>query len=85
MRGLVGQIVGRVGTDIVSGRIKPGQALPREAAWADELGVSRTVLREATKVLISKRLVESRPQGGDESPSRGGLEHTRSGRSELAT
>jgi GntR family transcriptional regulator, galactonate operon transcriptional repressor len=64
MRGLVGQIVGRVGTDIVSGRIKPGQALLREDAWADELGVSRTVLREATKVLISKRLVESRPKAG---------------------
>jgi DNA-binding FadR family transcriptional regulator len=44
--------------------MKPGQALPREDAWADELGVSRTVLREATKVLISKRLVESRPKAG---------------------
>jgi DNA-binding FadR family transcriptional regulator len=64
MRGLVGQVVKRVGTDIISGRMKPDQALPREAEWAEELGVSRTVLREATKVLISKGLVRSRPRAG---------------------
>ena len=64
MRGLVGQVVHSVGTDIMSGRMKPGQTLPREAEWAEALGVSRTVLREATKVLISKGLVESRPKAG---------------------
>jgi DNA-binding FadR family transcriptional regulator len=64
MRGLVGQVVRRVGTDIISGRMKPGQPLPREAEWAEELGVSRTVLREAVKVLISKGLVTSRPRTG---------------------
>ena len=64
MRGLVGQVVQSVGTDIMSGRMQPGQPLPREAEWAKALGVSRTVLREATKVLISKRLVESRPRAG---------------------
>src|ERR1700741_5472770 len=64
MRGLVGQVVKRVGTDIISGRMKPDQPLPREAEWAEELGVSRTVLREATKVLISKGLVRSRPRAG---------------------
>ena len=64
MRGLVGQVVQSVGTDIMSGRMQPGQPLPREAEWANSLGVSRTVLREATKVLISKRLVESRPRAG---------------------
>lgn len=64
MRGLVGSVVERVGTDIVAGRIRPGQVLPREAEWAEALGVSRTVLREATKVLTSKHLVESRPRAG---------------------
>jgi GntR family transcriptional regulator, galactonate operon transcriptional repressor len=64
MRGLVGQIVKRVGTEIISGRMKPAQPLPREAEWAEELGVSRTVLREAVKVLISKGLVTSRPRIG---------------------
>lgn len=64
MRGLVGQVVRDVGRDIVSGRLSPGQPLPKEADWAEKLGVSRTVLREATKVLISKGLVESRPRLG---------------------
>ncbi len=64
MRGLVGQVVRGVGIDIISGRMKPDQPLPREAEWAEELGVSRTVLREATKVLISKGLVHSRPRAG---------------------
>lgn len=64
MRGLLGQVVLSVGKDIVSGRLKPEQALPREAEWATAFGVSRTVIREATKVLISKRLVESRPRAG---------------------
>ena len=64
MRGLVGQVVRNVGTDIVSGRLKADQPLPREAEWAEALGVSRTVLREATKVLISKGLVLSRPRAG---------------------
>ena len=49
-------------------RIRADEARPAVAAgedeWAEELGVSRTVLREATKVLISKRLVESRPRAG---------------------
>jgi DNA-binding FadR family transcriptional regulator len=44
--------------------MQPDQALPREAEWAEALGVSRTVLREATKVLISKGLIQSRPRVG---------------------
>src|ERR1044072_8741038 len=64
VRARVGKVVRRVGTDIISGRMKPGQPLPREAEWAEELGVSRTVLREAVKVLISKGLVTSRPRTG---------------------
>ena len=64
MTGLVGQVVRSVGTDIVSGRLAANQPLPKEADWAENLGVSRTVLREATKVLISKGLVKSRPRLG---------------------
>jgi len=63
-RNLLGQIVHAIGRDIVSGRLLPGQALPNEANWGFQLGVSRTVLREATKILISKGLVESRPRTG---------------------
>ena len=84
MRGLVGQVVRNVGADIVSGRLKPGQPLPREADWAEELGVSRTVLREATKVLISKGLVESRPRLGTKVRDAQALELARPRRSALA-
>ncbi len=64
MRGLVGEVVQKVGLDIVSGRLKADQPLPKEAEWAAQFGVSRTVLREATKVLISKGLVRTRPRTG---------------------
>jgi DNA-binding FadR family transcriptional regulator len=63
-RNLLGRVVHAVGMEIVSGELSPGQALPRESDWGEQLGVSRTVLREATKVLISKGLVESRPRTG---------------------
>ena len=63
-RGLLGRVVHAVGLRIISGELPPGTAMPAEAEWGAQLGVSRTVLREATKVLISKGLVESRPKTG---------------------
>ena len=63
-RGLLGQIVHAIGLRIVGGELAPGKALPNEATWCEQLGVSRTVLREATKVLNSKGLLESRPKTG---------------------
>jgi DNA-binding FadR family transcriptional regulator len=63
-RGLLGHVVRAVGHDIVAGRLSPGQTLPNEADWGEQLAVSRTVLREATKILIAKGLVESRPRTG---------------------
>lgn len=63
-RGLLGTIVHTVGLRIIGGELPPGTAMPAEAEWCVQLGVSRTVLREATKVLISKGLVESRPKTG---------------------
>jgi GntR family transcriptional regulator, galactonate operon transcriptional repressor len=47
----------------VGGELKPGDLLP-EAEFIAELGVSRTVLREAIKVLGAKGLVEARPRVG---------------------
>ena len=46
------------------GRWRPGDALPPEAELALQLEVSRTVVREAIKVLASKGLVEPRPKTG---------------------
>src|SRR5919205_2493941 len=63
-RSLPGRLVHEIGMRIVSGTLAPGTVLPNESEWGAQLGVSRTVLREATKLLISKGLVESRPKTG---------------------
>lgn len=42
----------------------PGARLPDETTLSEQLGVSRTVVREAIKVLASKGLVEARPRVG---------------------
>ena len=49
-----------LGLRIVSGKVKPGDVLPREETLAESLQVSRTALREALKVLSAKGLIESR-------------------------
>ena len=58
--GLHGQIVHAIGRQILSGKIRPGDLLPPQAG----LPASRTVVREAIKVLAAKGLVESRPRTG---------------------
>jgi len=62
-RGAHGETVYEIGRRIVGGGLEPGDLLP-EAQFIAELGVSRTVLREAIKVLTAKGLVESRPRTG---------------------
>src|SRR5256885_11128886 len=57
---LHGRIVHAIGRRIVTGNLQPGALLPAEP----ELGASRTVQREAIKVLAAKGLVESRPKTG---------------------
>jgi DNA-binding FadR family transcriptional regulator len=63
-RGLHGAVVHDIGVRIVRGDLLPGDLLPNEDELSGELAVSRTVLREAVKVLAAKRLVESRPKTG---------------------
>lgn len=62
-RGIHGETVHNIGRRIVGGKLKPGDPLP-EAELIAELDVSRTVLREALKVLTAKGLVESKPRTG---------------------
>lgn len=50
--------------DILGGRYAPGEMLPRETDMGGQYGVSRTVIREALKVLAAKGLVSSRPRIG---------------------
>lgn len=57
-------VLGRLARDILSGRYPPGSALPREPDLGTEYGVSRTVIREALKVLAAKGLVNIRPRVG---------------------
>jgi DNA-binding FadR family transcriptional regulator len=57
-------IVRELGQRIVSGKIAPNERLPSEAELGEQYGVSRSVLREATRVLTAKGLVSSRQRAG---------------------
>jgi DNA-binding FadR family transcriptional regulator len=61
---LHGQVTHELGRRIVGGLYPPGSRLPNEEDLCLELGVSRSALREATKALAAKRLIESRPRIG---------------------
>ena len=63
-RGLHRVVVHHLGLRIVRGELGAGATLPTEADLSTELGVSRTVIREAIKVLAAKGLVETRPKTG---------------------
>jgi len=58
--GVVEQLV----SDIVMGKYPTGSALPPENILCDQFEVSRTVIREATKALIEKGLVDSQQGRG---------------------
>lgn len=58
------QIVRDLGMRIVAGEFPPGSRLPGEAALCAGYQVSRSVLREATRVLVAKGLVVSRQRAG---------------------
>jgi GntR family transcriptional repressor for pyruvate dehydrogenase complex len=46
--------------EILDGRLEPGSQLPSESKLAERFGVSRVVVREATRGLEARRLVEIR-------------------------
>lgn len=58
------QIADYIGLQILGGKLLPGEILPNEMALATSLGVSRTAIREAIKVLTSKGLIEVRRKTG---------------------
>lgn len=62
-RGLFGDVVNRLGEDIVTGRIPEGEILYVEQVCR-ELGISRSVVREGFRILAAMGLIESRPQRG---------------------
>jgi DNA-binding FadR family transcriptional regulator len=63
-RYLTGEVVERIGGQIVRGDVAPGGSLPIEAELAKQHNTSRTVIREAVKMLTAKGLVGSRPRRG---------------------
>ena len=59
-----GSIAHDLGVAILAGRYPPGTVLSGEIEFAEQLHVSRSVYREAVRMLIAKGLVESRPKAG---------------------
>jgi DNA-binding FadR family transcriptional regulator len=59
-----GNTVDFLGEAIVAGRYAIGASLPPEPVLCEELGVSRTVVREAVKSLVAKGLIQTGPKVG---------------------
>jgi len=58
--GLVARVVQVIEDQIVDGRLALGTRLPPEREFAESLGVSRPVVREAVRALATKGLLETR-------------------------
>ena len=61
---LAEQVMMRLSADIRGGRLAPGARLPTEQALTTELGVSRTVVREAVAALRADGLIVTRRGSG---------------------
>ena len=62
--GLVHRVVAEIERLITTGQLAPGMKLPPEREFAETLGVSRTVVREAMHTLTAKGLLASRHGSG---------------------
>lgn len=57
------EVVGAIRDAIIQGKFKPGEKIP-EQELAEQLGVSRTPVREAIRILEQQGLVATRPKNG---------------------
>jgi DNA-binding FadR family transcriptional regulator len=64
MKNVHGSTLDHLGAAIVAGRYAAGCAMPPEPKLCEELGVSRTVVRESVKSLVAKGLVSTGPKVG---------------------
>ncbi|WP_299665758.1 FCD domain-containing protein [uncultured Ruegeria sp.] len=56
------QVVREIENRVHSGHLADGEPLPPERNLMEEFGISRTVVREAVRVLSSRGLIEARPR-----------------------
>src|SRR5204863_3738765 len=61
---LTDEAIDKIKEMIISGRVRPGSKLPREADLAAELGLSRNSLREAVKALSLINVLDVRQGDG---------------------
>lgn len=61
---LTQSLVQKLGSSIVRGDLPAGKSLPIEAELGRKFGASRTVMREAVKILSTKGLIGQRPRVG---------------------
>jgi DNA-binding FadR family transcriptional regulator len=61
---LTDEAIDKIKQMILSGRVRPGEKLPREADLAAELGLSRSSLREAVKALSLINVLDVRQGDG---------------------
>jgi GntR family transcriptional repressor for pyruvate dehydrogenase complex len=61
---ITAQVITHILDLIKKGQVKPGERLPTEKQLTEELGVSRTCVREAIKSLESLQLISVRPKVG---------------------
>jgi GntR family transcriptional regulator, transcriptional repressor for pyruvate dehydrogenase complex len=61
---LTDEAIGKIKEMITSGRVRPGEKLPREADLAAELGLSRSSLREAVRALSLINILDVRRGDG---------------------
>ena len=64
IKNVLGNTLDWLGEAILTGRYAVGASLPPEPMLCEELGVSRTVVREAIKSLVAKGLVTTGPKVG---------------------
>lgn len=57
---LVGKVVRAIESQIFAEHLTVGARLPPEREFSERLGVSRTVVREAVRILVTKGLLETR-------------------------
>ena len=60
-------VMSQIESQLLSGRLKPGDTLPSERELASLLGVSRSSLRESLRVLEALGIIEIRLGGGPDS------------------